>query len=164
MKFTYCPKCATALTARGEGGLSRPACPACDFVQYDNPTPVVAAIVQREEEVVLVRNVGWPETWYGIVSGFLERGESPEEAVLREVEEELGVKAQLISFVGAHAFAQMNQLLLTYHVRIEGDYTANPDEIADTKVVPIAKLRPWPMGTGLALKQWLIEQGRADLL
>lgn len=164
-RFTYCPKCGAALTTQTLTGVERETCPSCDFVHYDNPTPVVAAIVQRGQDVILVRNVGWPETWFGIVSGFLERGEEPAQAALREVEEELGLKAKLVSFVGAHAFAQLNQLILTYHVEVDPEQEPIPDavEIAAIKQVPIAKLRPWPMGTGIALKQWLIAQGRDDL-
>ena len=161
-RFTYCPRCASALTP-ADDARSRASCPSCGFVHYDNPTPVVAAIVQRDDEVILVRNVGWPPSWFGVVSGFLERGESPEDAALREVKEELGLEAELISFVGAHAFEAMNQIILTYHVRVHGEPSPDPVEIAAVKPVPISTLRPWPMGTGLALRQWLIAQGREDL-
>src|SRR5438309_1254651 len=59
----------------------------CDYVFYDNPVPVVAALVEHGQTVLLVRGKGWPEKWYGLVTGFLEKGESPEEGVLREVRE-----------------------------------------------------------------------------
>ncbi|MBM4396961.1 MAG: ADP-ribose pyrophosphatase, partial [Deltaproteobacteria bacterium] len=73
----FCPRCGTALAPRETGGRTYPACPAegCGFVHWGNPTPVVAAIVELDGEVVLVRNHGWPETWHGLVSGFLEREE-----------------------------------------------------------------------------------------
>jgi NAD+ diphosphatase len=156
--YSYCPLCASEMAAREQpDGTSRHACTACDFVQYDNPTPVVAAIVERGDEVVLVRNVGWPETWYGLVTGFLERGESPEEGILREVREELGLEATLESFVGLYTFTQMNQLIIAYHVKVadRAPITPDPVEIADYKLVPIHKLKPWPMGTGEAVKAWL---------
>jgi NADH pyrophosphatase NudC (nudix superfamily) len=41
-----------------------------------------------------------PETWFGIVAGFLEKGETPEQAVLREVEEELGLKGEIVEYIG----------------------------------------------------------------
>ena len=50
----------------------------CGYIHYDNPTPVVAGIVELGSNVVLVRNRGWPADWYGLVTGFLERGETAE--------------------------------------------------------------------------------------
>lgn len=157
MKFTYCPKCAAPLDVRQDAeGVERAFCPAddCGFVHYDNPTPVVAAIVEYGDDVVLARNVGWPENWFGLVTGFLERGESTEEAVLREVAEELLVPAELQSFVGLYPFDMMNQLIIAYHVTITDEPAAGP-ELAAIKRVPIAKVKPWPTSTGDALRDWL---------
>ena len=97
------------------------ACPdyQCGFVHWNNPIPVVAAIVEHDEHIVLVRNVGWPKTWYGLVTGFLESGEMPEEGVLREVEEEIGLKPTLQSYIGMYEFHRANQLLIHYHVTVE---------------------------------------------
>ncbi len=60
--FAYCPRCATPLVEKEGGGRSRPTCPAqgCEFVHWNNPTPVVAGIVEHEGAVIVVRNVGWP--------------------------------------------------------------------------------------------------------
>src|SRR5262249_55433593 len=71
----FCPRCATPLNPRQTGGRERLACPGpdCGFVFYDNPLPVVAGLVEHEGDVLLVRSVGWPESWYGLVTGFLER-------------------------------------------------------------------------------------------
>ncbi len=138
-------------------GIARQACTSCDFVRYDNPTPVVAAIVERGEDVVLVRSIGWPESWHGLVTGFLECDETPEQGVLREVEEELGLPATLVSFVGHYTFSQMNQLIIAYHVTVDAasPITLDTRELEDYKLVPITKLKPWPMGTGAAVKDWL---------
>ena len=73
------------------GGKPRLACPECEFVHWRNPLPVVGAIVERAGRVVLVHGLGRPPTWYGLVAGFLETGETPQECALREVEEELGI-------------------------------------------------------------------------
>ena len=88
------------------------------------------------------------------MSGFLEKDEEPAEAVLREVEEELGLKAEVVSFVGIYSFSMMNQVLLTWHVRAEGEVVMG-DELAAIKRVPPARLRPWSMGTGKAVADWL---------
>jgi NADH pyrophosphatase NudC (nudix superfamily) len=154
MKF--CPQCGHELAPIEIDDHSRLTCasPSCDFVHWDNPTPVVAGIVEINGCVVLTRNKGWPEKWYGVVAGFLEKGETPEDAILREVEEELGLAGELISFVGYYSFFERNQLILAYHIRTEGEIQLGP-ELEHAKLVPIDEVRPWPMGTGPALRDWL---------
>ena len=90
--FRYCPQCRSELAPVERGGQTRLACPQCSFVHWGNPVPVVAAVVERAGRVVLVHSLGRPPHWYGLVAGFLERGEHPEAAVLREVAEELGAR------------------------------------------------------------------------
>ena len=144
--YQYCPKCRTELTIRKLGGLDRRVCPSksCDFIHWGNPTPVVAGIVERAGRVVLVRSHGWPEDWYGLVTGFLESGEKPQDAILREVKEETGLNAELISFLGAYPFTQINQIILAYHLIGEpGPIRICEDELADHREVAIEKLRPW---------------------
>jgi NADH pyrophosphatase NudC (nudix superfamily) len=126
----------------------------CDYVFWDNPTPVVAAIVQLDGDVVLVRNKGWPAKRFGLVTGFLEKGESVEQGVLREIKEELGLDGHKIIFVGYYSFYEMNQLILAFHVETQGEITLS-DEIEDFKRIQPQKLRPWSFGTGPAIKDWL---------
>lgn len=160
--FTYCPRCAEALVSRvlDDAGRARErrVCPRenCGFIHYDNPLPVVAAIVERPEtgSVVLVRSRGWPPGLFGLVTGFLERAETPEAGVLREVEEELGLTAELVGLVGVYPFEMKNELIVAYHVRATGEIRLG-DELEAFKEVPIAKLRPWEFGTGLAVRDWL---------
>lgn len=154
--FQFCPKCAKPLVDRSDEGRTRRACDSaeCGFVHYDNPTPVVAAIVEHEGDVILVRNKGWPEKWFGLVTGFLERGETPEAGVLRELKEELGLDGQIVSFVGHYSFDQMNQLIIAYHVKASGEIVVG-EELAGFKRVSPEKLRPWPFGTGQAVADWL---------
>ncbi|HEV8394465.1 MAG TPA: NUDIX domain-containing protein, partial [Vicinamibacterales bacterium] len=90
--FLYCPYCAGALTP-STTGRAHARCTACGFAHYDNPVPVVSAIVEHDGRVVLARNKAWPPTWYALVAGFLERDETPDDAVRREVKEELGLEA-----------------------------------------------------------------------
>src|SRR5207245_6716334 len=118
-RMKFCPTCASPLSARELEGHTRLVCSSetCDYVFYDNPVPVVAALIEHGETVLLVRNKGWPEKWYGLVSGVLEKGESPEQGVLREVKEEVGLKGEIVSFIGAYPFHEMNQIILAYHVR-----------------------------------------------
>jgi len=154
MPYKFCPKCATELVTVEIEGTKRQKCPSCDFVHWNNPIPVVAAIVEHEGKVILTRNKGWPEKWLGIVAGFLEKGETPENGVLREVKEELGVDGEIISFVGHYAFELRNQIIFAYHIRAEGKIELG-EELESVKALPPEEIRPWDIGTGPALKDWL---------
>lgn len=162
MRPTYCPQCASALQPAMISGRERLKCSseACGYVFWDNPTPVVAGLVVLEGSVVLVRSKGWPEKMYGIVAGFLEREETPAEGVLREVREELGLEGEIVGFIGTYIFPEMNQVILAYHVAGKGEIRLG-DEVQDVRLVPPERLRPWPVGTGPAVRDWLERRQRA---
>jgi NADH pyrophosphatase NudC (nudix superfamily) len=127
----------------------------CGRITYLSPVPVVAAIVERYGQIILVRSHGWPESWYGLVTGFLEPDESPEAAARREVGEELGLAIAESRPIGAYSFAQMNQVIIAYHILATGDIALDATELAGYKTVPVDKLRPWDFGTGAAVKDFL---------
>ena len=118
---------------------------------------MVAAIVEHEGEVVLVRSHGWPEKFFGLVTGFLEAGETPQQGVLREVKEELDLEAEIVSLVGAYSFELRNELIVAFHVRAAGVLKLGA-ELAGFKRVDPAKLRAWEFGTGLAVRDWLLRR------
>jgi NAD+ diphosphatase len=161
MAFNFCPQCAKPLAPKINEGVARHACPdeACGYVHWDNPTPVVAAVVEHEGRIILARNRAWPVPFYALITGFLEKTDpSPEEAVMREVQEELNLKAQAANFIGHYAFPRLNQIIIAYHVPATGDIVLN-EELVDYKLIEPARARYWPAATGLALRDWLIKQG-----
>lgn len=156
----YCPVCASQLVEREIAGFQRPVCPdtACGFVFWDNPIPVVAAVVEHQGQLVFARNAQWPQGMHGLVTGFLEPREDPAEGVVREVAEELGIEATITEFIGAYGFARKNQLLLAYHLIGDGEIRLN-EELAEWFPVDKAEAEYWPGGTGLAVRDWLRRQG-----
>lgn len=163
MRMKYCPQCGGELRESLIDGRMRLGCTeaGCDYVFWNNPTPVVAAIVEREGSVILVRNKGWPEKMYGLVSGFLEEGETPDQAVLREVREELCLEGEIAGFVGYYSFFEMNQLILAFHVKGRGEIVLG-DELQEYRAVPPERLKPWRYGTGFAVLDWLRSRGLRD--
>jgi NAD+ diphosphatase len=152
----HCGTCGAVLTEiAGAPGQRRCSNESCDRITYLSPIPVVAAIVEHEGDVVLVRGQGWPEGWFGLVTGFLEPKESPEEAARREVKEELGLDVGESTLIGAYAFAQMNQVIIAYHMKAKGAIRLDETELAGFKRVPLDKLRAWNFGTGAAVKDFL---------
>lgn len=157
--FVYCPQCAEPLSEQLVHGERRRACTSdCGYVYYDNPTPVVAAVVEHEGSIVLARNRAWPRSWYGLIAGFLERGEAPEQGVLREVKEELGLDATKATLIGVYPFERKNQVIIAYHVQASGAITMN-DELDDYRRIAPEKCRAWESATGRALRDWLRTRG-----
>ena len=156
-QFHFCPRCGRPMQDHNEAAR---VCTnsECGFLFWNNPTPVVAAIVEPPEGVVLAHNVAWPPKMFGLITGFLEFNESAETGVLREVEEELGLQATEANFVGTYTFREMNQIIIAYHVPASGKITLN-EELDDYRLVAPAKLRPWPFGTGYAVRDWMLSQG-----
>ena len=155
IRANFCIQCGQALADFLEEERVRRRCSAeCGYIYYGNPIPVVAALVEQEGQVLLVRSHGWPEKFYGLVTGFLEANETPESGVLRELKEELGLSGNIESLIGVYSFAARNELIIAYHVRAEGEVVLGL-ELAAYKRVPLDKLRPWPMGTGLAVQDFL---------
>jgi ADP-ribose pyrophosphatase YjhB (NUDIX family)/protein tyrosine phosphatase (PTP) superfamily phosphohydrolase (DUF442 family) len=158
--FKFCPRCATPLDTVEYDGVTRQRCrdKACGFVHWNNPVPVVAAIVEHEGRVLLARNKLWPAKFFGLVTGFLEKDETPEAGVLREVKEEVGLDGRVAGFVGHYGFPQMNQLIIAFHVEAQGEIRLN-EELAEYKLLQPAQVRPWPTGTGHAMRDWLAARG-----
>ena len=158
----YCPICKKDLIIGEEGGLERKRCSdeKCNFVLWNNPIPVLAAIAHRNNEVILVQSIGWPSHWYSLVTGFMEANESPEEGIAREVKEEIGLDSEVGKLIGVYDFKQMNQIIIAYEVMLsDGEIKLEKNELVDYKVVQKRELRPWPSGTGQAVKKWLSHEG-----
>ncbi len=155
MKF--CPQCKSDLKINSIDGKQRLCCASssCDFVFWNNPVPVIAGIVEHDNHVVLVRSKGWPEGMYGVVAGFLEKGETPNDGIKREVKEELGLQPREINYIGHYSFFEKNQIIFAYHLKAEGEIILCQEELAGYKLVHPDKLKPWDMGTGPAVKDWL---------
>ena len=160
--FRFCPNCATALVgvvqAEDGGERERLRCPACGYTHWNNPTPVLAAVVEYCGQVLLARNAAWSGKMYALITGFMEAGESPQEGIAREIAEETNLQAQALSLIGVYDFQRMNQVIIAYHARCEGEVRLSP-ELVDYRLFSPQQVRCWPAGTGYALADWLRSQG-----
>ena len=158
----FCPHCATPLEmisrAEDSGLVTRLRCPACEWTHWNNPTPVLAAVVELNGQVLLARNAAWPGKMFALITGFMEAGESPQKGVAREVKEETNLDVRSIQMIGAYEFMRMNQVIIAYHVVAEGEVKLSP-ELVDYRLYDLPDLRCWPAGTGYALADWLRSRG-----
>ncbi|MHB1587433.1 MAG: NUDIX domain-containing protein [Acidiferrobacteraceae bacterium] len=127
-------------------------------MHWDNPVPVVAALIEYQNKIVLARNSQWPEGVFSLITGYLERNETPEEAVVREVKEELGLDGKVQEFIGCYSFVEKNQIILAHWIVATGEL-ATGNEIAETRLLSRDEMELWQFGrlalTSAIVKQWL---------
>ncbi len=159
MRFKFCPHCATPLLEQRIGGAQRRTCPAggCGFVHWDNPAPVVAGLVEYRGQILLARNHAWAAGVFGLITGFLERDETPEQAVAREVQEEVNLAASSVTLIGVYPFQRKHEVIIAYHVVADGTIALN-EELAEYRLIAPEKLRAWDDGTGPAVRDWLLQR------
>ncbi|MFO0699994.1 MAG: NUDIX domain-containing protein [Nitrospira sp.] len=162
----YCPQCSSLLAPKLVDGTSRLACQqeTCGFVHWDNPIPVVAALVLYQDHYLIARHAGWPNGLFSLITGYLERNETPEQAVVREVREELGLASEVTRHIGNYSFMRKNQLLLAYEVAASGTLNINKELIDLRHLLPI-DLAGYDFGplslTQTIVKEWCTLEERA---
>ena len=156
--YRFCPQCAAPLgwvVAEEDGGpKERLRCTACGFTHWNNPTPVLAAVVEcadRGGQLLLARNVA-------LITGFMEAGETPEQGIAREVKEETALEAEAVQLIGVHDFQRMNQVIIAYHMVARGEIRLSP-ELAEYRLFEPGDVMCWPAGTGHALASFLQSRG-----
>ncbi len=130
----FCAKC-SAPTNPGEGGnkriCSRESCAAEHFPRVN---PVVIMLVIHEDKLLLGRGIGWPEGTMSALAGFISPGETMEEAVAREVEEESGIKTKNHRYIASQPWPFPSQLMLgVISDAINSDIEINKDELEDCR-------------------------------
>lgn len=161
-EFNFCPACATPLAVMSQvedGGMKeRLRCPACNFTHWNNPTPVLAAVVEYEGQILLARNAAWSGKMYALITGFMEAGETPKEGIAREIKEETNLDAIELNLIGVYDFQRMNQVIIAYHAVATGEVSLSP-ELVDYKLYSPERVKCWPSSTGYALADWLTSRG-----
>ncbi len=144
-EYNYCPICGTPLQAGMIEGRERKYCPKCDFIDYKNPLPVALAVAVKDKRFLLIKR-GMPprKGMWGAPSGFIEVGETPEEACLRELKEETGISGQIVKLIGAvrredkEIYGDM--LIVKYLVKVNGGKLTPGEEVEDARFFDIAEL------------------------
>jgi NADH pyrophosphatase NudC (nudix superfamily) len=165
VSWKFCPQCAAPLSLREEaedgGPKARLRCSDCSFTHWNNPTPVLAAVIEctdRDGQILLARNAAWPGRMFALITGFMEAGETPEEGIRREVAEETSLTVDALTLIGVYDFQRMNQIIIAYHAQARGEILLSP-ELAEYKLFAPQDVRCWPAGTGYALAEWLRSRG-----
>jgi NAD+ diphosphatase len=112
----FCPRCGGDLVSRAAGHELR--CTRCDRAQFPRTDPaVIMAITHGEgddEAILLGRNRAWPPGRWSTLAGFCEPGETLEDAVRREVDEEVGVRVGEVTYFGSQPWPLPASLMLGF--------------------------------------------------
>ncbi|WP_028648614.1 NAD(+) diphosphatase [Nocardiopsis sp. CNT312] len=131
----FCPRCGSP-TAMASAGHVR-VCEREDVQQFPRTDPAVIMLVHRErdgrEEALLGHNPHWPEGRFSVLAGFVDAGESLEQAVIREVAEEAGVVVEDPRYLASQPWPFPRSLMVGYTARAVAETEPTDDEIAETR-------------------------------
>lgn len=139
----FCSRCGQPAAPHGRDRAM--VCTACGYTQYPRVAPCVIVLVTRGDEVLLARSPNFPRTLYSTLAGFVEAGESVEEALVREVREEVGVSVAAPRYLASQPWPFPHSLMLGFHAEWqEGDIVVDGEEIVDAQWFAIDELPSIP--------------------
>ena len=149
----YCGRCGSL---NGEHSTDRAKyCGECGLTTYPRLSPSIIVLVRNGEDMLLARNVAWPNGMFSTLAGFVEPGESIEQTVHREVAEEVGLQVTNLRYLGSQSWPFPNSLMLGFHADYAGgDIVYHDGEIADARWFNYRELPNVPGAT--AISRWLI--------
>ncbi len=127
-------------------------CPTCRYRQYPRVQPCVITIITRgEDEILLAQSVRNKGKMYGLIAGFVEVGETLEDAVRRETLEEVGLHLKNIRYLASQPWPFPSNLMLAFHAEYEsGDIKLQEEEISDARFFRFDKLPEIPFKGSIA--------------
>jgi NAD+ diphosphatase len=137
-------------------------CPACGLTNYPRVSPAIIVAVVEAGRILLARSKRAGASFYSVLAGFVEPGETLEECVSREVYEEVGVRVTDIRYFGSQPWPYPNALMVAFTARYAGgDIRLNPQEIAAADWFSAAALPPVPGRWSIArrLIDWFEKTG-----
>lgn len=115
----HCGRCGNVTDVEQAGHRRR--CPACGLLQFPRTDPVVTMLVQSGERCLLSRRQGAPANRWSALAGFVEPGETPEEAVVREASEETGVSIVSVQYVTSQPWPFPSALMIGFWAYVDPD-------------------------------------------
>ena len=126
----FCGSCGAA-SERSSTELVR-VCPRCGATTYPRISPAVIMAVRRGDEILLARRAGMRTSFWSVLAGFVEPGETLEQAVAREVAEEAGIEVEEIRYAGSQPWPFPSQLMIGFRAAYAGgELRIDQTELAD---------------------------------
>jgi NAD+ diphosphatase len=149
----FCGRCGEATKRLDNERAMR--CPACGLSAFPRLAPAIITLVTRgdgdDEEALLARGVQWRQPMYSCLAGFVEPGETLEEAVVRETLEEVGVTVGNVRYIRSQPWPFPHSLMLGFRADwLHGDIVCDPVEIADAQWFRRDEIPMIPPGISIA--------------
>lgn len=158
--FGHCPRCGGRTHSAAGGSVRR--CPADGSEYFPRVDPAVIMLVHDGgDRVVLGRGPSWPAGRFSILAGFVEAGESLEQAVAREVAEEVGLAVTDIRYLGSQPWPLPSSLMLGFTARADyGQLRPDPAELAEAYWFHRAEILDGRAGTpsAVSIAHWLLQR------
>jgi len=157
----FCGRCGVSLRMKTAERAKE--CPQCGLLHFPRLAPAIIVLVERGNELLLARSRHFLPGMFSVLAGFVEPGESLEEAVVREVKEEVGVNIRNIKYFGSQSWPFPHSLMIGFTATYAGGEIALHDsEIEDAGWFTVNNLPPIPGRISIARKliDWfLVKQG-----
>jgi len=143
--YQFCPKCGGSLTLTSLKHHEPPrlVCSDCHFVFYLDPKIAAATVVPYRGGIVMVKRSVEPGFGLWVIpGGFVDRGETPEEAAVRETYEEANLHVKVVGLLGVYSYAGPSVVVMSYLAEHVGGILKASDESSDARAFPYARF-PW---------------------
>ena len=153
----FCGKCGSP-TETKKGEMAK-ICPECGFTSFARLSPAVITAIVKDGELLMAKH-GYRSNMYGLIAGFVEPGETIEEAVERETMEEVGLKVKNIKYFGSQPWPFPNSLMIGFTAEYEsGAISVDGEEIIDAQWFKADEIPLMPSKMSIAgdLIDWFVE-------
>ena len=154
----FCGKCGTP-TVTSEQEMAK-VCPECGFTSFTRLSPAVITAIVNDDKILLAKH-SYGLKRYSLIAGFVEAGETLEEAVQREIAEEVGVKVKNIEYFGSQPWPFPNSLMVGFTAEYDsGDIKVDGNEITDAKWFSAEDVPKMPSKISISgeLIDWFVEE------
>ncbi|WP_407422013.1 NAD(+) diphosphatase [Methanobrevibacter sp.] len=151
----FCGRCATPTQLDEKDMMLK--CPNCGQNHYPRIAPAIIVAIRKGDELLMAKHSYHDNIRYALIAGFVEPGESVEDAVHREVLEEVGIKIKNLEYQRSQSWPFPNSLMLGFTAEYEsGDIKVDGDEIL--KAAWFKRDEIIRYGSDISISDWLIQQ------
>jgi len=159
----FCGRCGAPMEAKATERAKL--CPRCGLHHFPRLAPAIIVLVEHGNTLLLARSRHFTQGMYSVIAGFVEPGETLEEAVVREVREEIGISIRDIKYFGSQPWPFPHSLMIGFTATYEGgEIVLDDSEIEDAGWFTRDNLPPLPGKISIARKliDWFLERQRDD--